>query len=170
MADYTGSNTPVNIKDKWQTPLFLFNALDKEFGFKIDVAASDDNALCHNYFTEEDSALDNEWDYGGAVYCNPPYSNITPWILKAAEQSQKHGIVVVMLVPADQSVGWFKKALETVSEVRLITGGRISFVNAETKKPVGGNNKGSQLLIWSPFRQLQVFSTVEKSELRRLGG
>lgn len=50
-----------------------------------------------------------------------------------------------MLIPADTSVGWFNSALETVDEVRLITGGRISFINAGTNKPVNGNNKGSML-------------------------
>ena len=30
-----------------------------------------------------------------------------------------------MLIPSDTSVRWFNSALETVDEVRLITGGRI---------------------------------------------
>ncbi|EIO13030.1 putative DNA adenine methyltransferase, partial [Escherichia coli PA31] len=33
-----------------------------------------------------------------------------------------------MLVPEDMSVGWFSKALESVDEVRIITDGRINFI------------------------------------------
>ncbi len=35
------SNTPAHDKDCWQTPLWLFDALDIEFGFWLDSAASD---------------------------------------------------------------------------------------------------------------------------------
>ncbi|OVD74212.1 hypothetical protein UQ32_27490 [Escherichia coli] len=38
------SNTPAHDKDCWQTPLWLFDALDIEFGFWLDSAASDKNA------------------------------------------------------------------------------------------------------------------------------
>ena len=49
--------------------------------------------------------------------------------------------------PADTSVKWFKLAYESCNEVRFISG-RISFINADTQKPVNGNNKGSVLFIW----------------------
>lgn len=35
-------------KDDWCTPQSIFDALDKEFHFTIDVAASDSNAKCEN--------------------------------------------------------------------------------------------------------------------------
>ncbi|WP_306163071.1 DNA N-6-adenine-methyltransferase, partial [Escherichia coli] len=37
--------TPKEVRDCWQTPLWLFDALDIEFGFWLDSAASDKNAL-----------------------------------------------------------------------------------------------------------------------------
>lgn len=40
------SETPKEVRDCWQTPLWLFDALDIEFGFWLDSAASDKNALC----------------------------------------------------------------------------------------------------------------------------
>jgi phage N-6-adenine-methyltransferase len=69
-----------------------------------------------------------------------------PWVNKAIEQ-HKLGKTTVMLVPADTSVKWFKKAYNSCNEVRFISG-RIAFINADTQKPVGGNNKGSVLFIW----------------------
>ena len=140
------SNTPENTRDLWQTPKSLFKALDNEFDFYCDVAASDKNHLCDAYFTEKDNALENCWDWFGSNWCNPPYSDITPWVNKAIQQHQQ-GKTIVMLVPADTSVKWFKLAYESCNEVRFISG-RISFINADTQKPVNGNNKGSVLFIW----------------------
>ncbi len=80
------SNTPAHDKDCWQTPLWLFDALDIEFGFWLDSAASDKNALCAHWLTEADDALNSEWVSHGAIWNNPPYSNIRPWVEKAAEQ------------------------------------------------------------------------------------
>lgn len=75
-----------------------------------------------------------------------------------------------MLIPSDTSVGWFNSALETVDEVRLITGGRISFINAGTNKPVNGNNKGSMLLIWRPYiKPRKIISAVDRDELMNIG-
>lgn len=103
------SNTPAHDKDCWQTPLWLFDALDIEFGFWLDSAASDKNALCAHWLTEADDALNSEWVSHGAIWNNPPYSNIRPWVEKAAEQCIQQRQTVVMLVPEDMSVGWFSK-------------------------------------------------------------
>ncbi|MBL4622885.1 MAG: phage N-6-adenine-methyltransferase [Immundisolibacteraceae bacterium] len=140
------SNTPADIKDLWQTPQSLFDKLNDEFNFTCDVAASDENRLCPDWLNEEDDALKFGQAWGGSNWCNPPYSNIKPWV-EAAALHHKQGSTTVMLVPSDTSVKWFKMAFESCNEVRFISG-RISFINAATKKPVNGNNKGSVLFIW----------------------
>ncbi|HBX3539781.1 TPA: hypothetical protein MHZ27_00365 [Klebsiella pneumoniae subsp. pneumoniae] len=61
MTDYGGSKTPKNERDYWQTPIEIFNALDREFGFWLDAAASESNALCAHYLTELDDSLNSEW-------------------------------------------------------------------------------------------------------------
>ena len=70
---------------------------------------------------------------------------------KATEQCIQQRQTVVMLVPEDMSVGWFSKALESVDEVRIITDGRINFIEPSTGLEKKGNSKGSMLLIWRPF-------------------
>ena len=40
------SDTVPSEKDWWQTPKSLFNALDKEFEFGVDVCAASHNSLC----------------------------------------------------------------------------------------------------------------------------
>lgn len=164
------SNTPAHDKDCWQTPLWLFDALDIEFGFWLDSAASDKNALCAHWLTEADDALNSEWVSHGAIWNNPPYSNIRPWVEKAAEQCIQQRQTVVMLVPEDMSVGWFSKALESVDEVRIITDGRINFIEPSTGLEKKGNSKGSMLLIWRPFiSPRRMFTTVSKAALMAIG-
>lgn len=155
------SNTPKEMKDLWRTPPEVFQALDAEFGFYLDAAADHDNTLCRLYLTQEDDALACDWSSNGAIFCNPPYSNIRPWVDKAAEQSRKQNKTVVMLLPADTSTGWFAQAQKTVDEVRFITEGRLSFISAETgKKGKAGNSKGSVLFIWRPWRTTPKGMTV----------
>ncbi|MBK6269032.1 phage N-6-adenine-methyltransferase [Klebsiella michiganensis] len=172
-GDYGGSKTPVEQRNLWQTPIPLFVALDAEFCLTLDAAASADNALCNRYITEEQNTLETPWaDYlsiPGYVWLNPPYSDITPFVKKAAAESANQ-IGTVMLVPADTSVGWFREAIETASEVRFIVGGRLAFINPVSGKPVSGNNKGSMLIIWHPYPRTHCqFTTVERDALLNFG-
>ena len=172
-GDYGGSKTPVEQRNLWQTPVPLFVALDAEFCLTLDAAASADNALCNRYITEEQNTLETPWanylSIPGYVWLNPPYSDITPFVQKAADES-KNQIGTVMLVPADTSVGWFREAIETASEVRFIVGGRLAFINPVSGKPVSGNNKGSMLIIWHPYPRTHCqFTTVERDALLSFG-
>ncbi len=172
-GDYGGSKTPVEQRNLWQTPVPLFVALDAEFCLTLDAAASANNALCNRYITEEQNTLETPWaDYlsiPSYVWLNPPYSDITPFVKKAAAESANQ-IGTVMLVPADTSVGWFREAIETASEVRFIVGGRLAFINPVSGKPVSGNNKGSMLIIWHPYPRTHCqFTTVERDALLNFG-
>lgn len=172
-SDYGGSKTPADQRDLWRTPPALFACLNAEFCFQLDAAAAQHNALCKKFITAEQNTLETSWaDYlsiPGYVWLNPPYSDITPFVKKAATESANQ-IGTVMLVPADTSVGWFKEAIQTASEVRFITAGRLAFINPVTGKPVSGNNKGSMLIIWHPYPRTHChFSTVERDALMNFG-
>ncbi|HGW5384827.1 TPA: phage N-6-adenine-methyltransferase [Enterobacter hormaechei] len=172
-GDYGGSKTPPDQRDLWRTPPALFASLDAEFCFQLDAAAAPHNALCRKFITAEQNTLETPWaDYmsiPGYVWLNPPYSDITPFVKKAAAESNNQ-IGTVMLVPADTSVGWFKEAIQTASEVRFITAGRLAFINPVTGKPVSGNNKGSMLIIWRPYPRTHChFATVDRDELMAFG-
>lgn len=172
-GDYGGSKTPADQRDLWRTPPALFACLNAEFCFQLDAAAAAHNALCRKFITAEQNTLETPWDdylsIPGYVWLNPPYSDITPFVKKAAAESANQ-IGTVMLVPADTSVGWFKEAIQTASEVRFITAGRLAFINPVTSKPVSGNNKGSMLIIWHPYPHTHCrFSTVERDALMNFG-
>lgn len=173
MTDFAGSNTPKEHRDLWQTPPEIFAALNAEFHFQLDAAASSGNALCTKFITQQQNTLETKWgDFvdRGYVWLNPPYSQPLPFIRKAALENDLNFIGCVMLLPADTSVSWFKEAVSTASEVRLIAGGRLAFVSSESGKPVSGNSKGSMLIIWHPWPRTHcAFSICDRDALMSFG-
>lgn len=150
---YHDSKTPAEIRDLWKTPKEFFDYYDKRFNFTTDVAASKSNALCSKFYDKDRNSLDSYIVWGSINWCNPPFSDVTPWISKAIDQ-MKDGRLTVMLLPADTSVKWFKLAFESCSECHLISG-RLAFINEETGKPVSGNNKGSVVFVFDPNSQFK---------------
>jgi phage N-6-adenine-methyltransferase len=84
-------------KQDWVTPQFIFDALDKEFGFTLDVCANDSNAKCEKYFTEKDNSLTKDW-FNDVCFMNPPCNLANDFMKKAWDESRK-GAIVVCLVP-----------------------------------------------------------------------
>jgi phage N-6-adenine-methyltransferase len=113
--------------DTWATPVWLFEYAQQRYGqFDLDVCAAHDSYKCKPYYTIEDNSLTLPWRQ--LNWCNPPYSNIRPWIEKAAlELNQDNS--TVMLLPADFSTRWFKLVWELSSEI-LIINQRVKFVGA----------------------------------------
>lgn len=67
--------------DQWETPQWLFDELNKEFEFTLDVCATADNAKCKEFFSPEDDGLSQDWR--GVCWMNPPYGRkISEWIEK----------------------------------------------------------------------------------------
>lgn len=123
---------------EWITPEWLFNALDSEFHFDLDPAASDQNAKCDVYYTVEDNGLTVDWynpdDDIISVFVNPPYGRgIINWVVKAYRESQR-GATVVMLLPARTDVAWFHDYVLGKAEVRFLRG-RIKFLVREPSNP-----------------------------------
>jgi phage N-6-adenine-methyltransferase len=144
--------------DDRRTPPEIFNPLHEEFGFTLDVAASDSNALCERYYTLEDNGLISPWDEQ-RVWVNPPYSEIRPWVEKATREVERpHGpTVVVMLLPANRTEqAWWQDFIEPgrrdgTIEVRFMRG-RLRFDTPDhdyTKQPKGNRPPfGVCLVIW----------------------
>lgn len=114
--------------DIWATPQWLFEYAKDRFGnFDLDVCAAHESFKCKPYYTEEDNSLVQPWR--ALNWCNPPYSNITPWVEKAALETNL-GNSTVMLLPADFSTRWFKLVWDMSYEI-LIINKRIQFVGAK---------------------------------------
>lgn len=86
--------------------------------------------------------------WGSVNWCNPPYSDIPPWIEKAYQEMTDCGNTTVLLLPVDPSVGWWSKAL-FATEIRFLVGGRVQFVPPPGVTP-SSNKGGSCLAIFRP--------------------
>lgn len=141
-------------RNTWQTPPALFQTINNLYPMVCDTAASALNALLPVYITEQDNSLETPWlmfaKRGQYVWNNPPYSNVSPWVSKAAKE-QRRGIGTVQLVFNDPSASWYIIGYQTVCEIWHVVGGRVSYINPATGKRVPGNNRGSLIFIWHPI-------------------
>lgn len=134
-------------------PQEVFDKLHARFRFSIDAAAAPHNAKLPRFFSIDNCGLAADWS-GERVYCNPPYSNIEPWVVKAHESDAE---LVVMLLPANRTEqGWWQRHVEPFRDrggLGLRTefwAGRQRFI-AKGKSSIGKNERppfGCVLLIW----------------------
>lgn len=133
-------------KNFWETPQKLFDELDAEFHFTLDVAASDENHKCARYFTQSDDGLRQNWE-GETVFCNPPYGSKETglWTEKCYREGQKPGTTVVLLIPARTDRASFHDYILGKAEIRFLRG-RLKF--ELDGKPIGTAPFPSMIAIW----------------------
>src|SRR5688572_26829821 len=95
--------------DDRRTPDGLFREQHHVHRFTIDVAASDLNKQLPRYFTRADDGLAQSWK-GERVWCNPPFSDVGPWVEKAWDAMRGGCELVVMLMPANRTEqAWWQR-------------------------------------------------------------
>ena len=110
--------------NEWETPQWLFDELNAEFGFTLDPCATAANAKCEQFFTAEDDGLAQAWH--GAAFVNPPYGReISKWVKKSWEESRR-GCVVVMLIASRTDTRYWHDYVMQADEIRFIRG-RLHF-------------------------------------------
>lgn len=159
-----GSNTPESERDTWATPPNVFNWSQGRFGiFHVDLAANSRNHLCQNWYGEggiDPDAFNRTWgaDFpGGMGWCNPPYSDIPPWVDKAIKEAE-NDFTTVMLIPTPNGEKYTQGIFQYAKSVTFIIG-RISFIGANGK-PKNGNPRGSVLIEFSkklPWDKAEAF-------------
>jgi phage N-6-adenine-methyltransferase len=118
---------------EWSTPQWLFNALNKEFGFTVDVCSTHENAKCAKHYTQEDSGLLKSWA-NEVCWMNPPYGDaIKEWMAKAHGAAAHEGATCVCLVPARTDTEWWHR-YAMKHEVRFLRG-RLKFGDGENSAP-----------------------------------
>lgn len=134
--------------DDWRTPYRLFRNLHREFGFSIDGAATKHDTLLPR-FTDD---IHNQSWVGERVFCNPPYSDIPSFLIKASEAD-----LAVFLIPYRPHTTYWLKHLFTnplCHEIRILHRA-VKFL------PPAGHNG---LVVRSPFPAALI---VFKKETRR---
>lgn len=131
---------PLDSVDDRETPPDVFDPLHREFKFTLDVAAARHNAKCKRYYAlgpakaydprqlsfipdvfvgdENALAIDGllqPWHRGERIWCNPPFSDIQPWV----ERATFCPATVVMLLPANRcEQPWWQKFIEPFRDER----------------------------------------------------
>ena len=110
----------------WGTPPEVFDPINNEFRFTIDVCAIAENSKCKRFFSPEENGLKQDWS-NEVCWCNPPYGNEVPkWCKKALSES-KRGATTVLLIPCKTNTNWWHELVIPFSEVRFLRG-RVKFI------------------------------------------
>jgi phage N-6-adenine-methyltransferase len=167
LLGYKAANHPQQTKRRGPNPEVddratapeVFGPLHERFRFTIDVAASAANTKLERYYSIEDDGLAQSWA-GERVWCNPPYSDIRPWVEKAQDE-YPHAGCIVMLLPANRTEQkWWQELVEPYRDREMsalyteFLPGRLRFIRAGATE-VGPNERppfGCVLLIWSGRR------------------
>lgn len=112
---------------EWETPPEVFEPLNKEFHFTLDVCATASNRKCERYFSKTEDGLFQSWSKE-TCWMNPPFGrSVQLWVKKALEESLSSGATTVCLIPAKTNTNWWHELVIGRAEVRFIRG-RIKFI------------------------------------------
>jgi phage N-6-adenine-methyltransferase len=139
-----------SLRSDWATPRQLFEMLDREFHFTLDVCASEATATCKEWFGS--SALERPWVplEDGTVWCNPPYGReLGRWVEKAHREATQHFTTVVMLLPARTDTSWFHNYC-LKGEIRFLRG-RLAYDDGRHRMAPAGRRKAE-----APFPSMIV--------------
>lgn len=160
------SMTPDSLKDEWRTPVEVFSFAEAVLGnIYFDTACTDENKLAMPIWKaafndgHTDDALACEWR--GIVWCNPPYSDIDPWVEKAISSRLA---ITAILIPSPNGEERYNRIIANSHEIAII--GRLSFISPVTGNPVSGNTRGSSLFIINGYARGSR-SVVERDWIMR---
>jgi phage N-6-adenine-methyltransferase len=132
--------------DEWSTPDDLYAALDDEFHFTLDAAATMENAKSPTFLDRDRDALKERWGLiqshrstSPSVWMNPPYSKVRHFMAKAVEEAAR-GCTVVCLVPSRTDTKWWHENVWDSTSHQPRPGVEIRFLCGRVKF---GDGKGS---------------------------
>jgi len=140
--DLNNSTTPEAERDLAQTPPLFVRAVETYFGFKfeLDVCCLAKTAKCEAFYSLTDHYVDSlivPW--GRFNWCNPPYSDISPWVEKAKAEAE-NGNVSCLLIPDKPEVGYTRlarSAADTVVHMPF----RLNFLRPDGEEFLDSENR-----------------------------
>lgn len=145
------STTPVDARDEWRTPRFVFEFWARRFAFDVDLAATVHNTLCQDWIDRETNSLEADWAGIGqnVGWLNPPYSDLEPWLEKARAEAARGFTTVTLLPVANGQLFYGRQVFGIASEVWFISG-RLAFLDS-SGKPRAGNTSGSMVAVYRAY-------------------
>jgi hypothetical protein len=143
------NDAPNRRGDEWYTPPWVI----RELGGRFDTdpcAPRRRHWTAKTCFTIKEDGLKQPWK--GLVFCNPPYSNATPWV----ERMMDHQPGGIFLVPVRQSFWYQDLGLATATAFVLLDT-RLSFVGLDGE-PVGKGASADvfSLIVWGGEALMRV--------------
>lgn len=123
--------------DEWSTPQDFYDALNAEFCFGVDAAATEANTKCRLFYDAERrdgwlvDALGHSW-LCRPHWCNPPYSRCREFVAKAAAERLR-GVLTVMLIPSRTDTRYFHEHIWDVATNAPRPGIELRFVKGRLK-------------------------------------
>jgi phage N-6-adenine-methyltransferase len=147
----------------WTTPQRIFDALNAEFHFAVDLYADIDNHKVDRYFPRETS-LSHTWDGKGWAWLNPPYGReISDWTKKAIKTNRG----IVGFLPGRTNAPWWHDHVMRAWQLRFVWR-KVSFANTEGCK--GVPPWGSVVVIWDPnWRGINLWPACTSWDWRNSG-
>jgi phage N-6-adenine-methyltransferase len=126
------TTTPEGEGDLAQTPVWFVEALQKylQQDFDLDVCALARTAKCKQYYSlaeRGEDALKLSWAITN--FCNPPYSDIKPWIIKAGKEAMS-GSTTAILIP-DKPETDFTRTSRRISDTIIHMPFRLRFLRPD---------------------------------------
>lgn len=158
--DLNNTTTPPDEADYAQTPWSFFNAVQQGLGvvFDLDVCANAATAKCAAYYSRDELGLDGlALPWAPFNWCNPPYSDVMPWVEKAAAEAAA-GNTTYMLIPNKPEVWFCRRAFDTASHLKYLPY-RLNFLRPDGRRfrAADGKTQGPKfpvyLAIFSPERR-----------------
>lgn len=164
----------MNNRSKWATPPDFFSVVDAEFHFKMDVAASVENTKCPRFITEEQNAISMRdkipWitEDCKSAYCNPPFSNLMPWIWRAEYEAAKFPDAVVGFLAPSSHAQWMQQAEKSACEIRLLYP-RVNFISPSKTIKTSCNDRDTVFIVFKrkTKRAAHIFFWNWKLPIRR---
>lgn len=119
--------------DHWATPPAFVAQLEARYGaFQLDPCATRATAKAPRFYTPRQNGLLRPWD--GRVFLNPPYSEVLPWVERAARLTRRGRCpLVIALLPPCVDTGWWHDWVLPYAQILWVRG-RIHFLG-ENGKP-----------------------------------
>jgi hypothetical protein len=96
----------------------------------LDVAACEEAHLAPKFYTKACDGLGKRWH--GRVWCNPPFSDIEPWLIKAWRAAADCSVIGMLLPASRTEQPWWQDLVEPFRDGRAgIKGHRLWLVSGK---------------------------------------
>lgn len=153
------STTPINEKDYAATPAWFMEALKNWRGVVplLDVCAQAQTAKAAAFYCLADGADGLALPWSPLNWCNPPFSDIEPWIEKAMQEAER-GNTTYMIFPDNPETAYCRASFLMASEIFHMPF-RMRFTRPDgsefrdTKGAIASPKFATRLVIFAPNRK-----------------